>query len=67
MLSELDQMETDWMGCMASKDPEAVAAAYRLLGHHRSGAGAGRPRLWSSARNDHRDDHRRLINKKADP
>ncbi|QNI86169.1 hypothetical protein SynPROS71_02404 [Synechococcus sp. PROS-7-1] len=34
MLSELDQMETDWMGCMESRDPEAVAAAYRLLGHH---------------------------------
>ena len=34
VLSELDQMETDWMGCMDSRDPEAVAAAYRLLGHH---------------------------------
>ena len=34
VLSELDQMEADWMGCMESRDPEAVAAAYRLLGHH---------------------------------
>ena len=34
VVSELDQMETDWMGCMESRDPEAVAAAYRLLGHH---------------------------------
>jgi hypothetical protein len=34
VLSKLDQMETDWMGCMESRDPEGVAAAYRLLGHH---------------------------------
>lgn len=34
VVSELDQMEADWMGCMESKDPEAVATAYRLLGHH---------------------------------
>ena len=34
VLSELGQMETDWMGCMKSKDPEAVAAAYRFLWHH---------------------------------
>ena len=34
VVSELDQLETDWNGCMESKDPEAVAAAYRLFGHH---------------------------------
>lgn len=34
VLSELDQLEGDWMACMSARDPEAVAAAYRLLGHH---------------------------------
>ena len=34
VVSELDQLESDWLRCMASKDPEAVAAGYRLLGHH---------------------------------
>lgn len=34
VLWELDQLETDWMGCMESKDPEAVAAACRMFGHH---------------------------------
>ncbi len=31
---ELDQLETDWIGCIETRDPEAVAAAYRMLGHH---------------------------------
>ena len=33
-LSELDQLETDWIGCIKTRDPQAVAGAYRLLGHH---------------------------------
>ncbi|KZR85071.1 hypothetical protein [Synechococcus sp. MIT S9504] len=34
VLWELDQLEEDWMGCMATGDPEAVAHSYRMLGHH---------------------------------
>lgn len=34
VLSELYQLGGDWMACMSARDPEAVAAAYRLLGHH---------------------------------
>ena len=33
-LFELDQLETDWIGCIETRDPEAIAGAYRLLGHH---------------------------------
>ena len=31
---ELDQLESDWIGCIETRDPEAVAAAYRMLWHH---------------------------------
>lgn len=34
MLLELDQLEEDWMGCMATKDSGAVVAGYRMLWHH---------------------------------
>jgi len=33
-LSELDQLETDWISCIKTCEPQAVAGAYRLLGHH---------------------------------
>ena len=33
-LAELDQLEADWVNCIRTCDPEAVASAYRLLGHH---------------------------------
>jgi len=32
-LSELDQLETDWIGCIKTCEPQAVAGACRLLGH----------------------------------
>lgn len=33
MVRKSDQLETDWMGCIESKDAEAVAAAYLLFAH----------------------------------
>ena len=33
-LSELDQLEGDWMACIATGDPVAVSEAMRLLGLH---------------------------------
>lgn len=33
-LSELDQLEGDWMGCIETGDPIAIAKAVQLLGSH---------------------------------
>ena len=33
-LSELDQLEGDWMACIATRDAVAVSEAVRLLGLH---------------------------------
>ena len=30
----LDQQEEDWLGCVATRDPEAVAHSCRMFGHH---------------------------------